>query len=289
MHVDQGLVRALKRRSCGKEDSKMWADLVCPFDRGALDQAPEWLSCRECGRGYPIVDGMPVFLPSADDPAWRAAQARRLANPAPPTDGRRRGRELQSLVSQYVDLGPRSRVLQVGPGADVDLRYLHGRRYAIDPLAAARQGRGRREQGGLKWICGRGEELPFASGAFDAVVLADVLEWAETPWRVLTEAERVLDAGGVLWLSTRVRPDRRGSPRGRPSTASFPREFSRDALLRECRAAGLAPHWTPVSPAQATGAGHILRMASYERFEGLFRPALERAPACQVLPLLAAA
>jgi len=38
--------------------------LVCPVDRGGLDLEDGHLVCRECGRRYPVVDGIPNMLVS---------------------------------------------------------------------------------------------------------------------------------------------------------------------------------------------------------------------------------
>ena len=55
-----------------------------------------------------------------------------------------------------------------------------------------------------------GTSLPFADGAFDRVVAAEILEHVPADWRVLTEIARVLRPGGVAavtvpaWLPERV-------------------------------------------------------------------------------------
>jgi O-antigen biosynthesis protein len=43
--------------------------------------------------------------------------------------------------------------------------------------------------------------LPFAAGAFDAVIFADLLEHLVDPWRVLREAAALLTPGGVVVAS----------------------------------------------------------------------------------------
>jgi SAM-dependent methyltransferase len=45
-------------------------------------------------------------------------------------------------------------------------------------------------------LCADGYQLPFASDAFDVVLLVAVLEHTREPWRVLAEARRVLKSGG---------------------------------------------------------------------------------------------
>jgi uncharacterized protein len=36
--------------------------LACPVCRGSLQLQPENLTCRDCNRNYPIVDGIPVLI-----------------------------------------------------------------------------------------------------------------------------------------------------------------------------------------------------------------------------------
>jgi SAM-dependent methyltransferase len=56
-------------------------------------------------------------------------------------------------------------------------------------------------------------ELPFADGAFDVVVMTDVIEHLETPACALAEVRRVLQRGGRLLVTTpKWRPDRVWDP-----------------------------------------------------------------------------
>ncbi len=54
----------------------------------------------------------------------------------------------------------------------------------------------------LRVVSGRAEALPFASGALDAVLLADVLEHLDDYRQALAEASRVLRPGGLLLYET---------------------------------------------------------------------------------------
>ena len=49
---------------------------------------------------------------------------------------------------------------------------------------------------------GNGKKLPFKSGLFDCVVLAEVLEHQTEPYRFLTEAYRVLKPNGTFLITT---------------------------------------------------------------------------------------
>ena len=43
-------------------DPELLALLVCPVDHGEVSLEVDRLVCARCGRGYPLVDGIPVML-----------------------------------------------------------------------------------------------------------------------------------------------------------------------------------------------------------------------------------
>jgi uncharacterized protein YbaR (Trm112 family) len=52
-------------------DPGLAAVLVCPVDKGALDEDEPGgrLVCQVCGRGYPVRDGIPIMLPDEAEEA----------------------------------------------------------------------------------------------------------------------------------------------------------------------------------------------------------------------------
>lgn len=236
----------------------MWGDLVCPVDRGALDIGRDWMACTQCGRGFPVLDGIPTFLPVDDDPRWRAARRGQLArlpraNPRESNSRsvlmRRRARRLESSLAPFVQLGPRSRLLQVGVPGEGELHHFRtGIRYAIDPLAGPLHARGLLRWGQVRWISARGEELPFPGGSFRLIILSDVLDVVESPARLLSEANRVLADDGVLWLSVRATPelasDRPGDGAPKQDSKSRLWQFTLRELSQAVRRASFAPAWS---------------------------------------------
>ena len=128
---------------------------------------------------------------------------------APPRRGRRRPphkppRSLsRDLVSFYFErLASPTRVLDVGCGRGdlgqyrpADLSVLCGVDVDSDSFMRAR-GYDR-----LQAVDLEREELPFADGSFDGVVVKDVLEHVPRPWEVLDEVHRVLEPRGRVLIS----------------------------------------------------------------------------------------
>ena len=57
------------------------AILVCPADRQQLDLQGTTLVCKQCGRRYPILDGIPIMLiEEGDKGKARAEQESRPAS-----------------------------------------------------------------------------------------------------------------------------------------------------------------------------------------------------------------
>lgn len=122
---------------------------------------------------------------------------------------------------ERLGLGPGSRVLDVGCGGGRHTRAM--RRLPGVAAIALDRGRGETvetaaslraldatpaEEGGSvpgagSWLAMQGSiyELPFATSAFDCVILSEVLEHLHEDERALREVSRVLRPGGVLAVS----------------------------------------------------------------------------------------
>lgn len=111
------------------------------------------------------------------------------------------------LIEQHIPLAGR-RILDVGCGVGQYVRHLRALPatvYGID-VDARRVAQGSRQTPGL--LVGDAEALPFADGAFDVVVLNEVIEHLRDDRAGLAEAARVVATGGhvVIYAPNRGFP-----------------------------------------------------------------------------------
>lgn len=108
------------------------------------------------------------------------------------------------VLRGYLDPRPRERILDVGSGKGAfcgALRAAGIRATGVDPSLTAAGIARRYVDRRVGFVAGRGEELAFASQAFDKAVSVCVLEHTEDDQRVLSEVARVLRDGGIFALS----------------------------------------------------------------------------------------
>lgn len=106
-------------------------------------------------------------------------------------------------VVEYLDLSPGQTVFDCGTGMGFYLKVLSAlypdcRLYGIDfETRVLRFARGHLPPGATV-VRGDIHRLPFADGAFDRVIMSEVLEHLDDDARGLTEVRRVLKPGGIL-------------------------------------------------------------------------------------------
>lgn len=229
----------------------MWDDLVCPVDRGALDVGGQWLSCSRCGRGYPVLDGIPTFLGEDDSARWRRAQRTRLVRlvqeghsgeSARAGEAERRGRELTRWLRPHIRLGAASRVLQVGLDGEGELHHLRaGARYAVDPLAGGLAAAELLRQGGVRWVASPAGALPFADEWFHLVLVSERGLTEHDARRALAEAARTVRPEGLVWVCRERRPETFTRPTPRSRASALDRSNVQADLLAAAMLAGLLP------------------------------------------------
>lgn len=141
------------------------------------------------------------------------------------------------LLELVVAARPGPRVLDVGAGQGSFSRLLAARGFAVtsaEASPAAVDVLRRRTPGQV--VEADAATLPFADGAFDAVVLGEVLEHLEDDVSALREARRVLLAGGFIAASVPRNPAWFSSS---DRWAGHVRRYTREALLAAFRDADL--------------------------------------------------
>jgi len=101
----------------------------------------------------------------------------------------------QAEVKAIRDVLPFStRAIEIGVGTGRFACPL-GVSFGVDPALRTLQ---RARDEGISVCCATGEALPFPDGIFDLVLIVTVLCFADDPERMLSEAKRVLQPGGML-------------------------------------------------------------------------------------------
>lgn len=229
----------MNQRSAGSRSSTS-ERFVCPICNGALDIHDTSHRCTACDRSYPVSDGLPVFLASesthgefsraemheliavAKDSGWKIA----LENYVKP----RQPRVVDMIISKkrtlsiqvLEDIGG-ERVLDFGcgfGGVSLELAKIFREVVSVDGslervsfLNIIKHQEG---IGNIFPVCHNDVvQLPFPDAHFDAIVLIGVFEYLpqslprdsveSAHQKCLSEFQRVLKAGGHLYIATKNR------------------------------------------------------------------------------------
>jgi len=106
---------------------------------------------------------------------------------------------------KYIEINKDIKILQIGCGPeDVINHFEIGERYSIDPLADFYKKRFKLDYDSSHLIKAMGEKIPFEDNYFDIVILANVLDHTNMPIKVLSEINRVLKKGGILYFENYI-------------------------------------------------------------------------------------
>ena len=116
-----------------------------------------------------------------------------------------RSRLVRDGLSRHRPIADEDKVLEVGSGA-TGLIFHFGTRDAIgiDPLADHCARLFPAWQRGARILAAEGENLPFGDGTFDVVLSDNVIDHAERPAQIVREMTRVLQRGGILYLTVNI-------------------------------------------------------------------------------------
>lgn len=204
-----------------------WRWLADPHEKAPLIPGGDELLRGARGGLWPVIGGLPFLVP---EPAtWLAAHrdavlaalaeggrlepadlarldlfagvVRNVAQEPLPSDfldDEEASADLHDRLASLCGAGP---VLEIGCGAGALTRRIRGRPLVVvdrSPRAVLRATEGLEAIG----VVGHAEALPIRSGAFRAVVAANLVDLLDDPGAFLDEAARVLRVGGRLVLCT---------------------------------------------------------------------------------------
>ena len=189
--------------------------LVCPRCKSPLTAGHDQLRCQnqQCGRGFPIVDGVPVMI-NEDNSVFTLAEFTERQDTYFETSRGKRLRERLSaflpdlnsnigtkanyckFVAGLLAIRPRPRVLVLGGGIVGDgMHDLLGNEsidFVETDIAFGPQ---------TALVCDA-HDIPFADGTFDGVIAQAVLEHVVDPYRCVAEIHRVLTDRGLAYAET---------------------------------------------------------------------------------------
>jgi SAM-dependent methyltransferase len=199
------------------EDYKVWNDLsdilVCPKCKGHLTQGGQTLTCPSCRTSYPIVDGIPRFVPEQDYVGTFGFQWTKHALTQLDRNGanysEKNFREILGIEPVKVN---GKLVLDAGCGmgryAELASRY-GGRVIGIDLSRAVESARANlRDRSNVQIIQGDLMNLPFGAETFDFIYSIGVLHHTPNCELAFRKLTRTLKPGGriVVWLYSGYSP-----------------------------------------------------------------------------------
>ncbi len=106
-----------------------------------------------------------------------------------------------NLIKKYTPFNKKTKILDVGCGGYGILNGLNcGERYGIEPLMDFFLAKLKMSDK-IKWIKGKGENLPFDDSFFDIIFCINVLDHVETPLETLDEINRCLKEKQIFFMT----------------------------------------------------------------------------------------
>lgn len=106
-----------------------------------------------------------------------------------------------NILKKYVKVTQKTKILEIGGGANPFIdEFSRCKKYSLDPLMDYFKANFKLPKG-VKYIKGMGEKLPFKKESIGLVLITNVIDHVDNPQKVLSEIKRVLEKGGIVYLS----------------------------------------------------------------------------------------
>ncbi|MBX3045009.1 MAG: methyltransferase domain-containing protein [Candidatus Kapabacteria bacterium] len=112
--------------------------------------------------------------------------------------------ELRQQVAPFVDQSKSLKILEIGSGPAGILTHLNADlRCAVDPLedfySSVSEYADYRDKN-VNYYKAMGEELPFDDSVFNLIIVDNVLDHCQSPYKVISEINRVAEIGAIIYF-----------------------------------------------------------------------------------------
>lgn len=112
--------------------------------------------------------------------------------------------DIEEIVNPFIKIKDDTTILEIGSGAAGVITYLKSqKKFAIDPLedffSSLKKFSSIRDKR-VVYKKAMAEQLPFESSYFDLIIMDNVLDHCSEPKKVLSELNRVLKNGGIVYF-----------------------------------------------------------------------------------------
>jgi SAM-dependent methyltransferase len=187
-------------------------NLVCPACKGALRVIDSSMQCQACHSTYPIIDGVPCFVPINLDEHQKSELESAQSSIA---DHRRSGRKPEKFViPKWLEgildkkTADKQRIIIIGGASGDDLPQIESNfKFNIDHLAheyiklTSEMAKAQATGGAIKHVASTSESLPFRDKYADIVFSRNSLDHVNNPLKTMLEIHRVLKPEGRFFLS----------------------------------------------------------------------------------------
>jgi SAM-dependent methyltransferase len=190
-------------------------NLVCPACKGRLRVVNSSMFCESCHNNYPIIDGVPCFVPTALDEHQKAELDSVLSKYVHHKSTPRRERTSNFVTPKWLEgkldnrtVNLNSRIICLGGGSGDDVPHVKSDfKFNVDHLAheyiklSPEMAEDQTSEGTIKHIASTTEALPFRDNYADVVYSRNSLDHVNNPLKTMLEIHRVLKPNGRFYLS----------------------------------------------------------------------------------------